>query len=166
MADQGNNWAQDRFYHGLEPSLRDALEFAMAELPEREQVGASFDTLYMLAKKMEARQPSHTHRGQGSLDHAYRDRYWRYPTPAGRVATLADEGILPPDPEPLEQCAPKLDVIEGLSMRMTQVMNHYQWEEHRCFVCRSPDHFGTAPIGIHFACGKRSSLMLKGQAYS
>ena len=26
-------------------------------------------------------------------------------------------------------------------MRMTQVMNHYQWEEHQCFVCRSPSHF-------------------------
>ena len=75
VADQGKNWAQDRLYHGLVPSLRDALEFAMAELPEREQVGASFDTLYLLAKKMEACQPSHTHRRQGSLDHAYHDRY-------------------------------------------------------------------------------------------
>ena len=52
-----------------------------------------------------------------------------------------DEGILPPDPEPLEQGMPKPDVIEGLSMRMTQAMNHYQQEEHQCFVCRSPDHF-------------------------
>ena len=43
------------------------LEFAMAELPEREQASASFDTLYMLAKKMEAHQPSHMHRGRGLL---------------------------------------------------------------------------------------------------
>ena len=63
VADQGKNWTQDRFYHGLAPSLRDALEFTMAELPEREQVGASFDTLYTLAKKMEAHQPSWTQHG-------------------------------------------------------------------------------------------------------
>ena len=79
VADQGKNWAQDRFYHGLVPSLRDALEFAMAELPEREQVGASFHTLYTLAKKMEAHQPSHAHHRQVSLDHAYQDRYCKYP---------------------------------------------------------------------------------------
>ena len=30
VADQGKNWAWDRCYHGLAPSLWDALEFAMA----------------------------------------------------------------------------------------------------------------------------------------
>ena len=65
---QGKNLAQDRFCHGLAPHLQDALEFAMAELPEREQASASFDMLYTLAKKMEAHQPSCTHRGQGSSD--------------------------------------------------------------------------------------------------
>ena len=45
VVDQGKNWARDRFYHGLVPSLREALEFMMAELPKREQVGVSFDTL-------------------------------------------------------------------------------------------------------------------------
>ena len=59
----------DRFYHGLAPSLQDALEFAMVELPEREQAGASFDMLYTLAKKMEVHQPMHTCSGeQGSSD--------------------------------------------------------------------------------------------------
>ena len=37
----------------------------MAELPEREQAGASFDMLYTLAKKMEVHQPTHMHRGVG-----------------------------------------------------------------------------------------------------
>ena len=40
----------------------------MAELPEREQAGASFDMLYTLAKKMEAHQPTHVHRVQGYSD--------------------------------------------------------------------------------------------------
>ena len=80
VAVQGKNWAQDRFYHGLVPSLRDALEFAIVELPEREQAGDSFDTLYTLAKKMEACQPTHMHWGQGSFD-VYQNRYRRYPAP-------------------------------------------------------------------------------------
>ena len=58
ISDQGKNLMWDQFYHGLSPSLCDALGFAMAKLPEREQVNMSFDTLYTLAKKMEACQPS------------------------------------------------------------------------------------------------------------
>ena len=42
VTDQGKNLVQDRFYHGLAPSLQDALGFMMAELPEREQAGTSF----------------------------------------------------------------------------------------------------------------------------
>ena len=34
VTDQGKNLAWDQFYHGLMPSLRDALGFTMAELPE------------------------------------------------------------------------------------------------------------------------------------
>ena len=60
---QDKDLAWDQFYHGLAPSLQDALEFTMAELPEREQASASFDMLYTLAKKMEAHPPSHMHRG-------------------------------------------------------------------------------------------------------
>ena len=140
VADQGKNWAWDRFYYGLTPSLRDALEFSMVELPEREQAGASFDTLYTLAKKMEAHQPNRMHHGQGSSD-AYRDRYRRYPTPEERVATLAKEELLLPDPEPLDPGVPELDVIEGLSLRMIQAMNHYQREECQCFMCGVTYHF-------------------------
>ena len=35
VTDQGKNLVQDRFYHGLMPSLPDALGLAMAEFPER-----------------------------------------------------------------------------------------------------------------------------------
>ena len=83
VTDQGKNLAWDRFYHGLAPSLQNALGFAMAELPKREQASTSFDTLYTLAKKIEVCQPSHLHKvGQGSSD-TYRNRYRRYPAPAG-----------------------------------------------------------------------------------
>ena len=69
VADQGKNWAWDRFYHGLAPSLWDTLEFMMAELLEREQAGANFNTLYTLAKKMEAHQHTCAQRGRGLLMH-------------------------------------------------------------------------------------------------
>ena len=39
----------------------------MVELPEREQAGASFDTLYTLAKKMKGHQPTHMHGGGGKI---------------------------------------------------------------------------------------------------
>ena len=113
----------------------------MAELPEREQVNMSFDTLYTLTKKMEVHQPSRSHRsGSGSFE-AYRDKYRRYPKPVGRVATLEDEELFPPDPEARDVEPPKIDQIEGLSVRMTQAMNHYQREECCCFVCSVMDHF-------------------------
>ena len=89
--DQGKNLVWDRFYHRLTPSLQDALGFMMAELPKREQVGTSFDTLYILTKKMEAWQPSHLHSsGSGSSD-TYRDKYRGYPAPTGWVAMLGEE---------------------------------------------------------------------------
>ena len=74
ISDQGKNLMWDWFYHSLSPSLRDALRFAMAELPEREKVNTSFDTLYMLAKKLEGWQPLHSHRGGSGPSDAYRDK--------------------------------------------------------------------------------------------
>ena len=107
----------------------------MAELPKREQVNTSFDMLYMFVKKMEVRQPSHPHKsGPGSCD-AYRDKYQRYPAPMRQIVTLEEEELLPPDSESPDLEAPKLDQIEQLGLRMTQAMNHYQWEECCCFVC-------------------------------
>ena len=68
---------------------------------------------------------------QGSSD-AYWDKYRRYPTPVGWVATLTEENLLLSDPEPLDSGAPELDIFEGLSLRMTQAIKHYQHEEHHC----------------------------------
>ena len=62
ISDQGKNLMWDWFYHGLAPSLCNTLGFTMAELPETKQVNTSFDSLYTLAKKMEAPQPSQSHR--------------------------------------------------------------------------------------------------------
>ena len=133
--------AWDRLYHGLTPSLQYALGFAMAEFPEREQAGASFDTLYILAKKMEVQQPSCLHRSRSGSSYAYGDKYRRYPAPAGWVAMLEEEELLLSDPELPDSEVPEPDIIEGLSLRMTQAMNHYQREEHHCFICGVTDHF-------------------------
>ena len=48
------------------------------------------DTLYTLARKMEARQSNRNSRGAPS--DGYRDRYRRYLTPANRVATVGEGG--------------------------------------------------------------------------
>ena len=61
LPDRGRDLKKDRFYHGLCPYLHDALSFAMVELPKREQARPTFDTLYMLAKKLEVGQPACTH---------------------------------------------------------------------------------------------------------
>ena len=53
LPDWGQDLKKDRFYHGLHPHLHDALSFAMAELPDREQTRPTFDTLYTLTKKLE-----------------------------------------------------------------------------------------------------------------
>ena len=72
-------------------SLHDALSFVMAELPEREQACPTFDTLYMLAKKLEAGQPVHMCRYTNSSE-AYRDKHRCYLTPMGQVPALEEEG--------------------------------------------------------------------------
>ena len=54
VPNKGVGLRRDHFNYGLTPSHRDALSFAMADLPEREQADTSFDTLYHLAKKLEA----------------------------------------------------------------------------------------------------------------
>ena len=76
----------------------------------REQVNMSFDTLYTLAKKMEAHQPSRSHKSRPGPSDAYRDKYRRYPMPAGWVATLEDEELFLLDPE--AQSAPVLVFLD------------------------------------------------------
>ena len=52
LPDWGRDLKKDHFYHGLHPYLHDALSFAMAELPERELARPTFNTMYILAKKL------------------------------------------------------------------------------------------------------------------
>ena len=61
LPDHGRDLKKNCFYHRLHPYLHDALSFAMAELPEREQAHPTFVTLYTLAKKLEAGQPVWAH---------------------------------------------------------------------------------------------------------
>ena len=58
LPDWGQDFKKDCFYHGLCPYLHDALSFAMAELPKREQAHPTFDTLYTLTKKVRSRATS------------------------------------------------------------------------------------------------------------
>ena len=131
---------RDRFCYGLNPSLRDVLSFAMADLPEREQTVTSFDTLYHMAKKFEAQHHPHSVTKGGPLTQDPHKGYKKYPTPVGHVATV-EADCFPPDPDPVESTPPEPEHIEGLSLRMTQSMNHYQRQECRCFVCRDSGHF-------------------------
>ena len=69
--------------------------------------------------------------------------YKKYPTPVGCMWLLLRQTCFhqTPDPDPVESAPPEPDHIEGLSLRMTQAMNHYQRQEHRCFVCGDSGHF-------------------------
>ena len=97
LPDRGRDLKKDRFYQGLRPYFHDALSFAMAELPEREQARPTFDTLYTLAKMLEAGQPAHTRWYTPSSD-VYREKHRCYPELAGRVAALGEEGLASTDP--------------------------------------------------------------------
>ena len=81
VPNEGEGLRRDRFYYGLTPSLRDALSFAMADLPEREQADTSFDTLYYLANKLEARHQPRNVTKVGSSTHDPHKGYKKYPTP-------------------------------------------------------------------------------------
>ena len=140
LPDRGRDLKNDCFYHGLCPYLHDALSFAMAELPEREQACPTFDTLYTLAKMLEAGQPMHTCRYASSSD-AYREKHRCYPALAGRVVALEEEGVESTDPVSGEDSESEVEAVDGLNMHLAQVMSCYQREEQKCFVCGSPGHF-------------------------
>ena len=133
LPDWGRDLKKDRFYHGLCPYLHDALSFAMAELPKREQAHPTFDTLYTLAKKLEAGQPAHTRQYAPSSD-IYREKHRCYPVLAGRVAALEEEGLVSTDPVSGEDSKSEVEAVDGLNMRLAQAMSCYQREEQKCFV--------------------------------
>ena len=140
LPDRGRHLKKDRFYHGLHPYLHDALSFAMAELPKREQAHPTFDTLYTLAKKLEAGQPVRMCRYTSSLE-MYREKHRHYPAPVGQVAALEEEGLVLTDPVTWEDSESEVEAVGGLNVHLVQGMSHYQREEQKCFMCGSPGHF-------------------------
>ena len=125
---QGRDLKMDCFYHGLRPYLHDALSFAMAELPEREQACPTFDTLYTLAKKLEAGQPVRMHRYTTSSE-AYREKHRCYLMPVGRVAALEERGLAMTDPVTGEDSESEVEAVGGLNVHLAQAMSRYQREE-------------------------------------
>ena len=140
LPDWGRDLKKDHFYHGLLPYLNDVLSFAMAELPVRGQARPTFDTLYTLAKMLEAGQPAHTCQYALSSN-VYREKHRCYPVPAGRVAALEEEGLASSEPVSREDSESEVEAVDGLNVHLAQAMSHYQREEQRCFVCGSPGHF-------------------------
>ena len=128
LLDRGWDLKKDRFYHGLRPYLHDALSFAMAELPKREQAHLTSDTLYMLAKKLQVGQPAHTCRYTTSSE-VYREKHRHYLATAGQVAALEEEGLALSDPVTGEDSESEVEAVGGLNVHLAQVMSHYQREE-------------------------------------
>ena len=128
LPDQGRDLKKDCFYHGLHPYLHDALSFAMAELPEREQACPTFDTLYTFAKKLEAGQPARTRRYIPSSD-VYREKHRHYPALAGRVTALEEEGLASTDPVSGEDFESEVEAVDGLNVILAQAMSCYHREE-------------------------------------
>ena len=128
LLDRGQDLKKDRFYHGLCPYLHDALSFAMAELPNREQPRPTFDTLYTLAKKLKVGQPARMCWYTPSCE-AYRDKHRCYLMLAGWVAALEEEGSALSDQVTGEDSESKVEVVGGLNMCLAQVMSRYQLEE-------------------------------------
>ena len=112
----------------------------MAELPKREQTHPTFDTLYTLAKKLEAGQPAWARCYAPSLD-AYQENHRCYPAPTRRVAALEEEGVASADPSSGEDSESEVEAVDGLNVCLAQAMSRYQREEQKCFVCGSPGHF-------------------------
>ena len=139
LPDQGQD-LKDCFYHGLHPYLHDALSYAMAELPKREQARPTFDTLYTLTKKLEVGQLARTCQYTTSSK-VYRDKHRHYLVPAGRVAALEEEGLALSDRVTGEDSESKVEAVGGLNVHLAQAMSSYQQEERQCFVCGLLGHF-------------------------
>ena len=140
LPDRGWDLKKDCFYHGLHPYLHDALSFAMAELPKREQAHPTFDTLHTLTKKLEAGQPVHMHQYTTSSE-VYRDKHRCYLTQMGQVAALEEERSVLSDHVTGKDSESKVEAVGGLNVCLAQAMSRYQWEERQCFVCGSPGNF-------------------------
>ena len=134
----------------------------MAELPEREQAHPTFDTVYTLAKKLQAGQPAWAHPCTPSSD-AYRKKHRHYPALVGRVAALEEERVASANPASGEDSESEVEAVDGLNVRLAQAMSHYQREEWKCFMCGSPGHFARdCPHRNAFKRWLREQLSAKG----
>ena len=140
LPNQGWDLKKDRFYHGLCPYLHDALSFAMAELPEREQAHPTFDTLYTLAKKLEVGQPARTHHYPTSSE-VYREKHRCCLMLAGWVAALEEERLVLTDSVTGEDSKAEAETVGGLNVCLAQAMSCYQREDQQFFVCGSLGYF-------------------------
>ena len=139
LLDRGRDLKKDCFYHGLRSYLHDALSFAMAELPEREQAAPHL-ILYTRLLKLEAGQPAHMRRYTTSSE-SYREKHRCYLMPVGWVAALEEEGLALTDPVTGEDSESEVEAVGGLNVCLAEVMSHYQREEWQSFMCGSPGHF-------------------------
>ena len=119
---QGQDLKKDLFYHGLCPYLHDALSFAMAELPKREQARPTFDTLYMLAKKLEVGQTACACWYTPSSE-VYRNKHRHYVAPTGQVAALEEEGSTLSDQVTGEDSGSEVEAAGGISVCLAQAMS-------------------------------------------
>ena len=138
--DCGRDLKKDRYDHGLCPYLHDALSFVMVELPKREQARPTTDTLYTLAKKLEAGQLVRAWHYAPSSD-TYQEKHRCYPALTGRVAALERERAALANPTSGEDSESEVEAMDGINVHLAQAMSHYQREEWKCFVCGSPGHF-------------------------
>ena len=128
LPDRGQDLKKDRFYHGLCPYLHDALSFAMAELPKREQACNTFDTLYTLTKKLEVGQLVHMCRYTTSSE-VYRDKNRHYLMLVGQVVALEEKGSVLPNRVTGEDSESEVEAVGGINVCLAQAMSRYQWEE-------------------------------------
>ena len=134
----------------------------MAELPERQQAHPTFDTLYTLAKKLEAGQPAQAHHYTPSSD-TYQGKYRHYPAPTGRVAALEEEGMASANPTSREESVSEVEAMDDINVCLVQAMRHYQREEWKCFVCGSTGYFAKdCPYCDAFKRWHREQLNAKG----
>ena len=106
----------------MHPYLHDALSFATAELPEREQACPTFNTLYILAKKLEVGQPACACRYTPSSE-VYRDKYRRYVALMGWVAALEEEVSALSEQVTGEDSESKVEAVGGINVCLAQAMS-------------------------------------------
>ena len=122
LMDRGWDLKKDRFYHRLHPYLDDTFSFAMVELPERVQACPTFDTLYTLAKKLEAGQLARAH-GYTPSSEVYRNKHRHYVMLTGWVAALEEEGSMLSDQVIGEDSESEVEVAGGISVCLAQAMS-------------------------------------------